>query len=202
MAAQLASQEQLAASDPVGEAAPDQAKKLITGEELGTMGNLGRTELVKGEIVYMSPTGHPHGFIESNFGGILYVFVRQHKLGRVFVGETGIYTGREPDTVRGVDVAFISNERLAQVKSTSYLDVAPELIVEIVSPGDTWSEITQKLEEYFAIGVKLIWVADPSRQRVHVYRSLTEIDILTATDELTGGEVLPGFRVAIAELFG
>jgi Uma2 family endonuclease len=74
-------------------------------------------------------------------------------------------------------------------------------IVEVVSPGDSWSQITQKLEEYFAIGVNLVWVADPSRQRVHVYRSLSEVDILTTADELKGGEVLPGFLIPVAELF-
>jgi Uma2 family endonuclease len=178
-----------------------QAKKLITGEELFRMNDLGRTELVKGEIVHLMPHKYTHGLIEATIGAILHIFVGNHKLGWVLAGEVGVYTARDPDTVRGMDVAFISNERLAQVQSSSYLDVAPELIVEVVSPGDSWSEITQKLEEYFAIGVKLVWVADPDRQRMHVYRSLTEVDILTVSDDLTGGEVLPGFQVSLAELF-
>jgi Uma2 family endonuclease len=180
---------------------PKQITSPISGEELFAMRGLGRAELVKGEIIHMSPTGHPHAFVEFRVGKVLSNFVDKHKLGQVLGGEMGVYTSRDPDTVRGVDVAFISNERLAQVQSSGYLDVAPELIVEIVSPGDTWTEITQKLEEYFAIGVKLIWVADPSRQRVHVYRSLTEVEILTSVDELTGSEVLPGFQIPVADLF-
>jgi Uma2 family endonuclease len=180
---------------------PEQITPPISGDELFAMGGLGRAELVKGEIIHMSPTGHPHAFVEIRVGKVLGNFVDEHKLGRVLGGEMGVYTSRNPDTVRGVDVAFISNERLTQVQSSSYLDVAPELIVEIVSLGDTWTEITEKLEEYFAIGVKLIWVADPNRQRVHVYRSLTEVEILTVEDELTGGDVLPGFQVPVTELF-
>jgi Uma2 family endonuclease len=87
------------------------------------------------------------------------------------------------------------------VQSKSFLDVCPELIVEVMSPDDTWSEVQDKLAEYFAVGAKSIWVADPKRQRVHVYRSLTDLDVLSVQDTLTGGEVLPGFQVTVAELF-
>jgi Uma2 family endonuclease len=175
---------------------------LLTGEELFAMGDIGRAELVKGELIYMSPTEHPHGYYEVNFVLALGAFVRTHKLGRVLSGEVGIYTSRNPDTVRGADVAFISNERLAQVQSSSYLDVAPELIVEVMSPDDRWSEVNEKLEEYFAIGVKMIWVADPRGRQVYVYRSLTDIERFTADESLSAGEVLPGFNVPVAELFG
>ena len=179
----------------------DSPPSLITGEELAAMGDIGRTELVKGEIIHLMPTGHPHGFYEVNLATFLNVFVRTHKLGRVLGGEVGIYTHRQPDTVRGADVAFISHERLAQVQSKSFLDVCPELIVEVMSPDDAWSEVNEKLEEYFAVGAQLIWVVDPRRQRLHIYRSLTDLEILTAQDTLTGGEVLPGFQVPVAELF-
>ncbi|GAG28444.1 unnamed protein product, partial [marine sediment metagenome] len=76
---------------------------LLTGEELFALGDIGRAELVKGELIRMSPTGHPHGYIEVNFAIDLGLFVRQHKLGRVLGGEVGIYTSRDPDTVRGAD---------------------------------------------------------------------------------------------------
>lgn len=175
--------------------------KLVTGEELLAMGDIGRTELVKGEIVYLMPTGHSHGFIEFNIGGILRDFVRKHQLGRVLGGEVGVYTQRNPDTVRGIDVAYISHERFAKVQSSSYLDVAPELIVEIMSPDDKWTDINDKLNEYFDIGVQIIWVVNPKRHQIHVYHSLTKTEILDAEDTLTGGEILPGFSVSVAELF-
>ena len=176
-------------------------KETITGAELYAMGDIGRTELVRGEIIRLMPTGHPHGYIEAMIAALLVMFVRKHRLGRVLTGEVGVYTEHDPDTVRGMDVAFISHERLAQVKSKSYLDVAPELVVEVMSPDDRWSEVQQKLAEYFAVGVQLIWVVDPRLEQVHVYRSLTDIDRLTNEDNLTGGEVLPGFAVPVAELF-
>jgi Uma2 family endonuclease len=172
----------------------------ITGEALFRMGDLGRTELVRGEIIYMSPTGHLHGYVEGEFYSALKTFVTQHQLGRVLVGEVGVYTGRNPDTVRGADVVFISHERMAQVKSKSYLDVAPELIVEILSPDDSWSEVMDKLEEYFNIGVLAVWVADPRKQQVYIYQSLTDVQRFTMADALPGGQVLPGFSVPVSEL--
>ncbi len=174
---------------------------VLTGKDLFALGDIGRAELVKGELVRMTPTGHPHGHYEVNFVLSLGAFVRQHKLGRVLSGEVGLYTRRNPDTVRGADVAFISNERLAQVQSQSYLDVAPELIVEVISPDDRWYDITDKLAEYFDVGVQVVWAANPQRRQVLVYRSLTEIEILGVEDTLSGGEALPGFGVAVAELF-
>jgi Uma2 family endonuclease len=173
----------------------------LTGDELFAMGDIGRSELVKGELILISPTGHPHGYYEGNFFVALHTFVRPKKLGRVLVGEVGIYTTRNPDTVRGADVVFISNERMAQVQSASYLDVAPELVVEILSPDDRWSEIQDKLAEYFNIGVQMVWVANPKQQQVYVYRSLTEMEIVDADELLTGDDLLLGFSVSVAELF-
>ncbi len=150
----------------------------------------------------MSPTGLAHGAYEGNIYERLKAFVRQHKLGRVVVGEVGVYVRRNPDTVRGVDVAFISNKRYAQrQQTTGFLDVAPELIVEIMSPDDRWSEVKQKLKEYFAIGVQLVWVADPTDKTIYAYRSLTDVREFTEKDALTGDEVLPGFTVSVADLF-
>ena len=173
----------------------------LTGEDLFALGDIGPSELVKGELIRMAPAGHPHGYYESNFSTALHNFIRPKKLGRVLVGEVGIYTACNPDTVRGADVAYISNERLAQVTSHSYLDVAPELVVEILSPDDRWPNIKEKLGEYFNIGVEVVWVADPKKRQVHVYRSLTEVEILTAGQALSGGDLLPGFEVSVAGLF-
>ncbi|HXV99941.1 MAG TPA: Uma2 family endonuclease [Anaerolineae bacterium] len=175
--------------------------KLTTGEELAAMGNLGRCELIEGRIVSMAPTGDEHGGIEIKIGGKLDVFATTHKLGKVRVGEVGVYTHRNPDTVRGADALFISNERYAQKKSPSFLDVAPELVVEILSPNDSWSDVTQKLREYLAIGVQLVWVVDPRARIIYAYRSMTEVREFTENDDLPGDEILPGFLVKVAELF-
>ncbi|MGH2522008.1 MAG: Uma2 family endonuclease [Anaerolineales bacterium] len=184
------------------ETAHPEVETLVTGDELFAMGDIGPCELVEGRIVMMSPTGFEHGSYESNFDEHLKTFVKRHKLGRVVVGEVGIYTRRNPDTVRAADVAFISHERLAQrKKKRGYLDVAPELVVEVLSPNDSWSEVTQKLREYFAIGVRLVWVADPASRTVYAYRSLTDIREFPETAIFSGDDALPGFSVPVASLF-
>ncbi len=175
--------------------------ELITGEQLAAMGDIGPCELVKGRIVPVAPAGDEHGKIEIKIGTILYAFVMAHNLGKVRVGEVGIYTRRNPDTVRGADVLFISNERYARKTSRSFLDVAPDLVVEILSPSDRWTDVMGKLREYFAIGVRLVWVIDPRARCVYAYQSLTDVREFTEEDELPGDDVLPGFSVKVAELF-
>jgi Uma2 family endonuclease len=176
--------------------------KTITGEDLFAMGDIGRCELVEGRIVPMSPTGFLHGEIEAFFVEKLRAFVGARKLGKVATGEAGVYIRRNPDTVRGADVLFISNERVAKIQSRSYLDVAPELIVEVLSPNDAWTEVTQKLREYFTIGVLLVWIVDPEARVIYAYRSMTDVREFTADDMLPGDDVLPGFSVQVAQLFG
>ncbi len=176
--------------------------RLISGVELAHMGDVGPCELIDGRIVSMTPTGDEHGWIEGNFYEALRGFVRSRRLGKVLVGEVGIFTRRDPDRVRGADVLFISNERYAQRSGTSgYLDVAPELVVEILSPGDRIIDTMQKLRESFGIGVTIVWVADPAARTVYVYRSLTDVREFPEGDRLPGEGVLPGFEVSVASLF-
>ena len=179
-----------------------QTETLVTGEELLAMGDIGPCELIEGRIVQMSPTGDAHGGYESNFDEYIKAFVKERKLGKVRVGEVGIYTHRNPDTIRAADVVFISNERYAQrTQKGGFLDVAPELVVEIMSPDDRWNDVMQKLREYFSIGVKLVWVAHPETKTVYAYRSITDVREFGEADMLTGDDVLPGFAVAVASLF-
>jgi Uma2 family endonuclease len=165
------------------------------------MGDIGPAELVRGEIIHHMPTNHIHGYIEILLASLLNDFVRRHSLGRVLGGEVGVYTKRNPDTVRGVDIAFISNERFHQVTSRSYLNVAPELVIEVMSPGDTWSEVNEKLAEYFEIGVKLVWVVDPRLELIHAYHSLEDVSIFRKGQILSGEDVLPGLEIPISEIF-
>lgn len=173
----------------------------LTAAELYHMGDIGPSELINGEIVTQMPTGHPHAFIESMLAFFLNLFMRQHKIGRILTGEVGIVTKRQPDSIRAADVAFISHERLALTQTEGYLDVAPELVVEIMSPGNAWSDMQEKLAEYFAIGVQMIWVVDPRLEQVHVYRSLEQVRLLRKQDTLPGEDVLPGFAVALVDIF-
>jgi len=173
----------------------------ITGDELLAMGDIGPCELIDGRIVRMNPTSLQHGDIELALGSALRDFVRKRRLGRVISGEVGIYTRRGPDRVRAADIAFVSSERLSGTPSGGYLKIAPELVVEIISPTDRWQDVRQKIEEYFAIGVQRVWIVEPDKRDVLVCSSSTEMRKLEEGDILTGEEALDGFSMPVAELF-
>ncbi|MEZ4732858.1 MAG: Uma2 family endonuclease [Caldilineaceae bacterium] len=175
-------------------------EKLISGEEFLAMGDIGPCQLVNGRIVPMSTTGGEHGLIEAELLRHLGNFNAQRKSGWVLGGEAGVYTRRNPDTVRGMDAAFISKER-HPARPKGYLAVAPELLVEVVSPNDRWKEIQAKLKEYFAIGVDYVWLIEPEERTVFIYTELTEVIRLGAEDMLRGEGPLAGFEVPLAELF-
>ena len=176
-------------------------EKLVTGEELLAMGDIGRTELIDGRIVYMPPTSGGHGYFENGVGAFLDRFVRPRKLGWVLTGEVGIYIHRNPDTIRAADVAFVSRAQTDERPQRGFLNLAPELIVEIVSPGDLWQEFQQKIEDYFAIGVKWLWVVEPEQKVISVYHSPTVLKKFRMGDTLRGEGTLDGFELSLAELF-
>jgi len=177
-------------------------KKTIGGTELLKMGNIGRCELVKGEIIHMSPSGGRHGELTVELGGLLRAHVKPQKIGKVYGSETGFYIQKDPDTVRAPDVMFVSNERVAQISDpVKFLDVAPDLAVEVLSPNDTWTEVEKKVAEYIQAGVLLIWIIDPEQNNITVYRSNGERSRLSETDHLSGENVLPDFSVSISEIF-
>lgn len=173
---------------------------LITGEELLAMGNIGPCELIDGRIVYMTPTGDEHGMIEFNLGSELRAFVRQRKLGRVTGGEVGIYIRRRPDRIRGADIAFISTERLAK-PVRGFLEVAPNLVVEIMSPEDRWQDVREKLADYFSIGVEWVWIVEPQNRKVLVFSSTTDVTEYDEDETLHGDGVLAEFAVKVSDLF-
>ena len=175
--------------------------KLITGEDLLAMGDIGPCELIDGRIVRMNPIGRSHAYVAANLSMALNQFVRQHKLGEVLVGEIGIFIQRKPDRIRAADVVFVSKERLAQTTASGYLMTAPDLVVEIISPTDRWQTVRDKLEEYFAIGVQRVWIVEPDTRAVLVYRSVTEMSKLGEGDTLLGEGILEGFVLPVVEIF-
>jgi len=176
-------------------------QKLITGEELFAMGDIGPCELIDGRIVPVSPTNFWHGAIESRFDRSLGAFVEPGRLGTVVVGEVGIFIRRNPDRVRAADVAFVSAQRLAGNLPKAYLEVAPELVIEIISPTDRWEDMRAKIADYFSIGVARVWIVEPNTRSVLVYRSETEMRKLTESDTLSGEGVLEGFSLKVSDLF-
>lgn len=174
----------------------------VTGDELLRMPGRNPCELVAGRIVSMTPTSPAHGRIEANVAAALKQFLRTRDLGVVMAGEVGVFTGRNPDTVRAPDVLFLSHERDARRTSRhGFLDVAPELAVEILSPTDRPDQVRRKLGEYFAAGVRLVWVIDPAARTVRVHRGGGEPRSLACGEVLTGADVLPGFRMPVDDVF-
>jgi Uma2 family endonuclease len=173
---------------------------LLTAEQAAALGDIGPYELVEGRIVHMAPTGDEHARTESRLTYLLGVFVYPNRLGELYNGEAGIIVRRNPDTVRGADIAFIARARVAP-GTGKFLAVVPDLVVEIVSPDDRWSEITRKVGEYFAAGVRLVWVVDPDARTVHVYTSPNTSRTFGEGDTLPGDDVLPGFALPVAEIF-
>ena len=171
--------------------------KLVTGDELFEMGDIGPAELIDGRVVPMSPTGGRHGRIELRLGRQLDDYVTNLGNAWVVLGEVGIYIRRQPDRVRAADVAVFNKQTLPEVPE-GYLPVAPDLAVEIVSPTDRWADLRQKVQDYFSIGVTRVWVVEPDNQAVLVFRSATEFTTLGLGDTLRGEGLLAGFEVPVA----
>ena len=148
------------------------------------------------------PAGAEHGTIAGRIHGFLFALVEDRALGRV-CPETGFVLQRDPDTVRAPDVAFVSSERTGgRRRRGPYFEGAPDLAVEVLSPGNTDREMTEKVAEYLAAGGRVVWVVDPRQQRVTVHRPECVPRHLSREDTLDGAPVLQGFRLPLAEIFG
>ena len=120
----------------------------------------------------------------------------------MYAAETGFLLEQDPDTVQAPDIAFVRRERIEKAgRVEGYWIGAPDLAVEVLSPSDTVRRIEGKVAEWLESGSRLVWVVSPKMHTVTVYRSLTEIVVLTEKDTLDGGDVVPGFQIPIAEIF-
>jgi Uma2 family endonuclease len=174
-----------------------------TAEELFRMPDDGfKHELVKGELRTMTPAGGKHGSLVIKLASLLLQHVETHTLGEVFGPDTGFKIADSPDTVRAPDVAFVRQERIPDGELTEkFWPGAPDLAVEVVSPTDTLYELDEKIEEYLASGVTLVWVVNPKKRTVTVYRPGTSPEVLGESDQLDGQPVLPAFQYPVAKLF-
>ena len=154
-------------------------------------------EYVKGELVPMAPPSREQGEISVNVIHYLYSYVYQQKLGRLYTAETTFQVG---ERVMKPDVAFVSTAQLTSNKTKGF-PIPPELAVEVVSPSDVQSRVAEKALAYLEAGTCLVWVLEPVTKTVTVYRSETDIEMLTREDTLTGEDVLPGFTCPVAHLF-
>lgn len=178
-------------------------KALLTAEDLLRLPTIDRRyELVRGELLEAPLAGGGHGSVAMAIGSLLYNYVRANQLGKTFAAETGFILRRNPDTVRAPDAAFVASGRLPEGElPTRYLELAPDLVVEVVSPSDRNPEVRDKVEDWLEAGTRLVWVIYPDTRSVAVYRSLEEFENLLVEDSLDGGQVVPGFSCQIRELF-
>lgn len=176
---------------------------LVTAEQLYRLpGGGDRQELLRGMLVSEPVPSHLHGRTVARLAELLLGFVRPRRLGAVCAGDAGFVLARDPDTVRGPDVAFVTEERERRVDPAHpYFPGAPDLAIEVLSPSDRTREVLGKVSDYLAAGCRLVWVVDPVREEVQVFRSPFSPRVLGGQDELDGEDVLPGFSIRVAEIF-
>jgi Uma2 family endonuclease len=175
----------------------------VTADELLRMPEDGfRYELIRGELRRSDLNGAEHGRVALTVAVALDAYIRVHRLGTAYAAGTGFQLAVNPDTVRAPDVAFVRKERADEIGDIrGYFPGAPDLVVEVVSPGDTYSEVVEKTFDWIGAGARLVLVVDPRRRSVTLYRSREEIRVLAEDEVLDGGDVVPGWRVPVRELF-
>ena len=176
--------------------------KLMTAEELLKMPDDGyRYELVRGILKKMAPVGHTGGFYEANVSGELRAFIRANGLGRAYSPNTGFLLERDPDYVLAPDAAFVRQERVEAVtQEHGYFPGAPDFAAEVVSPSDRLTDVYEKVEEWLAAGTRMVAVVNPRDRTVSVHMHDAVIT-LNESDTLDGGDVVPGWRLPVADIF-
>lgn len=173
-----------------------------------------RYELVRGEVRCMTPAGGDHGAVGINLVERLAPYVRARRLGRCFGDGTGFllplpselqrraHDGRPRDTVRSPDAAFVRADRVPALGfEPGWVRLAPDFAAEVLSPSETASDTAEKLADYRAAGTALLWVIDPAKRLVSVYAADAPTRWFRSGDVVDGGQVLPGFTIAVDDLF-
>ncbi len=177
------------------------AEPITTAEQLFQASDLGRCELLRGELNMMSPAGSEHGMIAAELAAILRDFVKPRGLGVVLGAETGFRISDNPDTVRAPDVAFIRADRISGRLPKGFFPGAPDLAIEVLSPNDRADAVLAKVQDWLVAGSTAVWVVDPKTQTVTVYGADRRAAMLTSTESIPGGDLLPGFSVPVAGVF-
>ncbi len=162
-----------------------------------------RVELVEGEIVAMPPPQTLHGVVLARLAASLLFFVEAHGLGYVAAGDAGFVLERNPggrDTVRGLDIAFIHGEKIPGVFPHGLLEFAPDLAIEVMSPSNTVSDTNLKIDQLLRAGCPEVWIVDPDLRRVDAH-SEKGIRVYREGDTLACPDILPGFEIAISDIF-
>jgi Uma2 family endonuclease len=158
-------------------------------------------ELDHGRLIVMVPPGESHASVQAFLAAELVNQGQRKRHGRAY-SEVGIVLSRNPDTVLGADLAFIGKSKLPVRNSREgYLETIPDLVVEIRSKNDTRAELERKAAEYLSAGVGIVLIADPDAKTIADHRSGAEPRVYLARETLALDELIPGFRLDLAECF-
>jgi Uma2 family endonuclease len=178
--------------------------KLLTAEEFSRMPDPedgSKQELVEGVIEMTPPPSFYHGLCCLEIGSLLKQYIRTHNLGYITSNDSGVILHRDPDTVRGPDLAFWSRERLPTIPREGYVEIVPDLVVEVLSPSDIFTKVLRKVQMYHDAGVQLVWVLVPEDRSVSVHLRGNAYRVLTEAETLSGADVLRGFTCTVRDLF-
>ena len=173
---------------------------LMTAEELVDLPSGHRYELVKGVLLTMSPSGSDHGRVTMNLSLLLAHYIKANNLGIAFAAETGFKLEHNPDTVLAPDFAFINKTRSVQ-RSPGFLEMAPDLAVEVISSTKTRREAERKAAQWLSFGVQLVWIVNCQKRTVEVVSAEGTKTLFRESEEVLDESVLPGLRPAVAEIF-
>ena len=172
----------------------------MTAEELANLpDDSNHYELVKGELLTMSPPGDTHGAVTADLTILLGSYVKAHSLGVLRAADTGFKLESNPDTVLAPDVAFFAGDR-ARTPVAGYRESAPDLVVEVMSQWDSNPEAQRKAALWVELGARSVWIVGPKKRTVEVMRADGLRKLFHETDELVD-DTVPGFRVAVSEIF-
>lgn len=180
------------------------ATTAFTADELLTMstGMGKRYELVGGELRVLSAFGWRHGMVASRLASRLGTHVAQQDLGVVFGTGTGFRIASDPDTVRAPDVSFVTKRNIPkQEPKDGFWPGAPDLAIEVLSPGDRTGEVDEKIDAWLAAGCAAVWIINPKLKTGTVYLSRADVQVKAIGDVLHGDPVVPGFACSVDELF-
>ena len=150
-------------------------------------------ELVRGVLMVRELPGYTHGRITAALGFQLGAHIDQTGANLVLLAETGFKLARDPDTVRGPDLAILRRERLPVPEPRGFMELSPDLVIEVLSPGDRPGEVLAKVADWLSAGTTLVWVIDPTRRVARIYRHDGTEQIVSADEALDGEDVVPGF---------
>jgi Uma2 family endonuclease len=177
--------------------------QLLTAEEYGRLPDLGRpTELVRGQIVEMNVPYARHGQICARISHLLQCYLDVSDIGHVLINDAGVILERNPDTVRGPDVTFISYDKVPKGRlPAKYFEASPELIVEVRSPSDRWGKLLQRVGDFLTAGTQVVCVIDPESETVQLHFADRPTAALKKSDTLSFPALLPGIEIAVFSIF-